>query len=194
MVICPRASEKLSLVCLTTSLSRDNSDIVGFMQPAQTAPPEHAVARRGLPVREPTQLLREFLEVSELFERSLGAELEVNATDLEAMEHLLMSGPLGPSELARRLGISTASTTIAIDRLVALGHVTREPNPNDRRGVLVVPQEASRARAMSRLMPMILGVDAELDRFSEPEQEAITRYLRQVVDLYREHAGSPRTS
>jgi DNA-binding MarR family transcriptional regulator len=158
------------------------------MQPAQTAPTEHAAARRGFPVREPTQLLREFLEVSELFERSLGAELEVNATDLEAMEHLLMSGPLGPSELSRRLGISTASTTIAIDRLVALGHVTREPNPNDRRGVLVVPQEASRARAMSRLMPMILGVDAELDRFSESEQEAITRYLRQVVDLYRQHA------
>ncbi len=117
-------------------------------------------------MHEATQLLREFLEVSELFERSLGAELEVNATDLEAMEHLLMSGPLGPSELARRLGISTASTTTAIDRLVALGHVTREPNPHDRRGVLVVPQEASRDRAMRRLMPMIMGLERRARRTS----------------------------
>src|SRR5699024_6255645 len=136
-----------------------------------------------------TRLLRDFLDVNESFERSLGVELQVNKTDLEAMEHLLMSGPLGPSELARRLGISTASTTIAIDRLAALGHVTREPNPRDRRGVLVVPQEASRARAMARLMPMILGVDAELDHFSAEEQDAITRYLSRIVELYRRHAG-----
>jgi DNA-binding MarR family transcriptional regulator len=162
------------------------------MQTAQEPPQEQNV-RAGEPrIREATHLLREFLEVSELFGHSLGAELAVNATDLEAMEHLLMSGPLGPSELARRLGISTASTTTAIDRLVALGHVTREPNPNDRRGVLVVPQEASRARAMGRLMPMILGLDAELDNFSDDEQEAITLYLQRVVDLYREHAGDDR--
>ena len=158
------------------------------MQPAAVARPESNDVR-GPQVHEATRLLREFLEVSDLFERSLGAELEVNATDLEAMEHLLMSGPLGPSELARRLGISTASTTTAIDRLVALGHVTREPNPRDRRGVLVVPQEASRARAMGRLMPMIMGLDAELDDFTEEEQAAITLYLRRVVDLYRLHAG-----
>ncbi|MEV8368912.1 MarR family transcriptional regulator [Microbacterium sp. NPDC064584] len=140
-------------------------------------------------VRDATRLLREFLDVSDAFERSLGVELEVNQTDLEAMEHLLMSGPLGPSELARRLGISTASATTAIDRLVAVGHVTREPNPRDRRGVLVVPNEASRARAMARLMPMIIGVDAQLDHFSAGEQETITRYLRRVVDLYQEHVG-----
>ena len=159
------------------------------MQPAHAARPESSGVR--VPeVHEATRLLREFLDVSELFERALGAELEVNATDLEAMEHLLMSGPLGPSELSRRLGISTASTTIAIDRLVALGHVTREPNPHDRRGVLVVPQEASRERAMGRLMPMILGLDAELDHFTEEQQAAITLYLRRVVDLYRQHAGA----
>lgn len=140
-------------------------------------------------VRDATRLLREFLDVSDAFERSLGVELEVNQTDLEAMEHLLMSGPLGPSELARRLGISTASATTAIDRLVAVGHVTREPNPNDRRGVLVVPNEVSRARAMARLMPMIIGVDAQLDDFSPEEQDTITRYLRRVVDLYQHHVG-----
>lgn len=168
------------------------------MQPAQVAradsrdvhePGVHEPQVRELPVHEATRLLREFLDVSELFERALAAELEVNATDLEAMEHLLMSGPLGPSELARRLGISTASTTTAIDRLVALGHVTREPNPRDRRGVLVVPQEASRERAMRRLLPMIMGVNAQLDDFTEQEQAAITLYLRRVVDLYRRHAG-----
>lgn len=174
------------LVYLIIRFARDISAIVVRMQPTTDAPSPP----RGAPrFREATQLLRDFLDVSELFEKSLGAELNVNQTDLEAMEHLLMSGPLGPSELARRLGISTASTTTAIDRLVAVGHVTREPNPDDRRGVLVVPQPASRDRAMARLMPMIMGLDGELEHFTDDEQDAITRYLRRVVDLYRQHAG-----
>lgn len=137
---------------------------------------------------EATQLLREFLELSEEFRRALGSELAVNPTDLEAMEHLLMSGPLSPGELARRLRISTASMTTAIDRLTAVGHVTREADPVDRRRLLVVPRQASRERAMARLMPMIMGVDAQLDDFNDSERDAITRYLRRVVDLYREHA------
>lgn len=139
------------------------------------------------PTRPATVLLREFIQLSEQFERAIGEELEVNPTDLEAMEHLLMGGPLGPSELARRVGISAGAATTAIDRLVALGHVTREPHPTDRRGVLVVPAPASRDRAMNRLMPMIMGIDAQLDAFSPTEQETITSYLRQVVDRLREH-------
>lgn len=143
----------------------------------------------GPPVRRATVLLRELLELSDDFERHLGRELTVNPTDLDAMEHLLMSGPLGPSELSRRLGISTASTTKVVDRLVDLGHVTREAHPSDRRSVLVVPSEASRARALSVLMPMIMGIDAELDRFSRDEQATITDYLERVVAVYREHIG-----
>lgn len=145
--------------------------------------PDFATARRA------TALLREFTELTEQFERSVGHELDVNPTDLQAMEHLLMSGPLGATELARRVGISAGAATTAVDRLVALGHVTRQPHPTDRRSILVVPQQTSRERAMGRLIPMIMGIDAELDAFSPDEQEAITRYLQQVVESLRRHAA-----
>ena len=140
------------------------------------------------PVRPPTVLVRALLEVTEEFERALGAELTVNPTDLQAMEHLIMSGPLSPSELSKRLGVTSATTTTVIDRLSALGHVRREPHPSDRRGVRVVASEASTARAMGRIMPMIAGVDAVLDDFDEAEQSTIALYLRRVVELYRDHA------
>ncbi|WP_396643329.1 MarR family winged helix-turn-helix transcriptional regulator [Microbacterium sp.] len=145
------------------------------------------------PTRPATASLREFIELTDQFERAIATELEVNPTDLAAMEHLLMGGPLGPTELARRVGISAGAATTSIDRLVALGHVTREPHPTDRRGTLVVPQPASRDRAMGRLMPMIMGIDGELDSFTDAEQEVITRYLAQVVERLRMHA-SPRAS
>jgi len=143
------------------------------------------VRPEGTPLRPATMLLRDFLEVSEAFERMMRRELEVNPTDLEMMEHLIASGPLPPSELSDRLAISTASMTTAIDRLVALGHVTREPHPTDRRRILVVPTESSRTHAMSLLMPMIQAIDAEIDHFDEDEQRVITDYLTRIVEAYR---------
>ncbi|TDN91636.1 MarR family transcriptional regulator [Microbacterium sp. BK668] len=160
-------------------------DTVGSL-PAAAAPPDGAPAGAP-PVRDATQLLRQLLEVSDLFEERLRGHLTVNQTDLDAMGHLLASGPLGPSDLARRLHISTASATTLVDRLVGLGHVTREPHPTDRRGVLVVPTASSRERAMAMLAPMIADVDAVLDDFTPGEQQTITEYLSRVVGVYRSH-------
>lgn len=139
--------------------------------------------------RRPTQLIREFLTLSEEFEAHLGRELTVNPTDLQAMQHLIMGGPLGPTELSRRLGISTAATTAVVDRLVAVGHATRTQHPTDRRGVVIVPNPSSVARAMSALMPVIQGIDDVLDEFDAEEQDVITAYLERILEVYR--AGFP---
>lgn len=139
--------------------------------------------------RPPTALLREIIDVTDEFEAHVGRELSVNPTDLQAMEHLIMSGPLSPTELARRLGISTAAVTAVVDRLVAVEHVSRAQHPTDRRGVLVVPAPKSIARAMGTLMPMIAGIDGVLDEFSETEQETIAAYLERVVSVYRAQLG-----
>jgi len=136
--------------------------------------------------RRPTQLLRDILDTSEEFEQHVGRTLSVNATDLEAMEHLIMSGPLPPTELSRRLNISTPAVTAVIDRLIGVGHVSRAQHPTDRRSIVVVPNPASVDAAMSTLMPMIMGIDRVLDEFDESEQHVIERYLDRVVTTYRQ--------
>ena len=143
--------------------------------------------RGTISVDEITQLLREMREVTNELEQRLGEQLTVNPTDLIAMEHLIQDGPLTPTELARRVGVTTAAMTTSIDRLTAVGHVTRSPNPADRRGILVVPAEASIGRAMGMLLPMIMGIDRVLDSYDEQQREVIASYLRQVVDVYRRH-------
>ena len=143
--------------------------------------------RGSISVDEITALLRDFREVTSEFELRLGQQLTVNPTDLIAMEHLIQDGPLTPTELARRLGVTTAAMTTSIDRLTAVGHVTRSPNPADRRGVLVVPAEASIGRAMGMLLPMIMGIDRVLDSYDDAQRTVIASYLRQVVDTYRRH-------
>lgn len=138
-------------------------------------------------VNEITGLLREIVQVTSEFENRLGSRLSVNPTDLAAMEHLIQDGPLTPTELATRLGVTTAAMTTSIDRLTRVGHVTRQPNPADRRGVLVLPAERSVGQAMGMLMPMIMGIDRILDDYNDEQREVIASYLRKVVDVYRTH-------
>ena len=130
------------------------------------------------------------MQLSRAFESHLGDQLSVNRTDLAAMEHLITSGPLGPSELARRLGITPPAVTAVVDRLEDLGHATRVTNPADRRAVVVTPAPASVQKAMSILMPMIGDIDATLDGFDAEEQAIIARYLERVVAAYRNHIPS----
>lgn len=142
-------------------------------------------SQRG--VHESTVLLRMILRISEDFEKYMGGELTVNNTDLSAMQHLIMDGPMSPTQLARKLNVSTAAATVITDRLTKVGHVTRERHPTDRRGVVIQPASASVAKAMNTLMPMVMGIDQVIHEFTEDEQEAITVYLRKVVEVYRSH-------
>ncbi len=142
--------------------------------------------------RAATRLLRETLDATEEYREALQRDLTVNSTDLLAMQHLLTAGPMGPTELSRRLGISAASTTTAVDRLVEVGHVIRQPHPTDRRGIVIVPTDASRAHAWELLTPMLADVDGALDAFSEPEREIIAAYLQRIIEVYRRHATQLR--
>lgn len=140
-------------------------------------------------LHEASVLLRRILTLTDEVERQLAGELQVNATDFDAMQHLIQSGPLSPSELAARLGITTAAATLAIDRLVKVGHVSRQPHPGDRRRLLVVPAEESVRRAIGRLLPMIRDTDQLIDRYSDAEQAAITDYLTRTAGILERTLG-----
>lgn len=129
--------------------------------------------------------LHEIVQLSRAFERQVGQALEVNTTDLSAMEHLIQEGSLTPGELSRRLDISTAATTLVVDRLVALGHAQRHPHPSDRRKVVVVPAQESVTRAFQQLHPVIGGVAAVTQELSDDDRHVIEAFLGRVVGVYR---------
>ncbi len=59
------------------------------------------------------------------FARGVG----VSVPELLALENLDADGGLGPSELARRLQLSTGAVTALVDRLEASGHAVRAATP-----------------------------------------------------------------
>ncbi|WP_158437828.1 MarR family winged helix-turn-helix transcriptional regulator [Naasia lichenicola] len=152
--------------------------------------PSETPQRDGRRMHPATQMIREILDVSAEFEGHLGRELSVNPTDLAAMEHLIQSGPLAPSELARRLHITPPAVTASVDRLEAVGHVLRTHDAGDRRRIVITASQASTAQAMGVLMPMIRDVDRVIESFDADQQAAITRYLDQVLVAYRSHIPS----
>ncbi|WP_253259119.1 MarR family transcriptional regulator [Subtercola boreus] len=161
-----------------------NAAASDYADPA-AASAESLLGDRQAQMSQASLSFRELLTLTADFERVLAAHLSINATDLEAMEHLIEAGPLSPTELAHRLGITTAATTLVIDRLEKAGHAAREAHPSDRRKVRVVPAEASVARTFTALRPLIFGVDAVLDDFAPSERTAIELYLARVADVYR---------
>ncbi|QNE48471.1 MarR family transcriptional regulator [Glaciihabitans sp. INWT7] len=124
--------------------------------------------------------------LSTRFQRHVGQSLSVNDTDLSAMEHLMTNGPLTPTDLSHRLGISTAATTVMVDRLTALGHVHREPHAHDRRKVVVVPTPASVQEAFATLEPMISGVSRVTAALPAQDSAVVTRFLSEVIGVFRQ--------
>lgn len=69
--------------------------------------------------------------------------MSMGENDLLVLRYLLRAQQRGervsPGELARYLGVSTASMTAMVDRLEKSGHVRRERHETDRRSIWVVP-------------------------------------------------------
>ena len=108
------------------------------------------------------------------------------AHDLETWEFdvlaaLRRSGPpydLSPGRLVAETLVTSGTMTNRVDRLVARGLVERQPDPNDRRGVLVTPHRRGRR-----------SVDAALDELLLHERQILgaldTAEATQLADALR---------
>ena len=81
--------------------------------------------------------IRQFTSLSAFFFRALAARLDMNATDLQVIDILEITGPSTAGQLAELTGLTTGAITGMIDRLEKNGWVRRESDPNDGRRVLV---------------------------------------------------------
>ena len=57
---------------------------------------------------------------------------------MECLGLLFHKNTSTPSELAKHTGLTSGATTAMLDRLERAGLIERKPNPNDRRGTLIV--------------------------------------------------------
>jgi DNA-binding MarR family transcriptional regulator len=81
--------------------------------------------------------IRKFIAASIFFNTQAAEKIGLSLTDMQIIHMLQLYGPATPGRLAAWSGLSTGGVTVALDRLQKAGYIRREPNPTDRRSLIV---------------------------------------------------------
>jgi DNA-binding MarR family transcriptional regulator len=146
-------------------------------------PKERIDPRRGEAIRRLKLNLRHFVVELLVSNFEAAENVGLNPTDLGSLCLLLLHGPAPAGRLAELTGLSTGAVTGVIDRLEEGGFVRREPDPGDRRKVIVVPNPGRVDRDLFPHFPSLQRARAETfyDNFSVAELELITVFLSRLI-------------
>jgi DNA-binding MarR family transcriptional regulator len=121
-----------------------------------------------------------------LFRNAIGDCLGLNVTDMECLRLLFLKGIATPSELAKHTGLTSGATTALLDRLEKAGLIERRPNPDDRRGTLIVPAKSGAETAASWFESARKAQDELISSYSEKELEIISDVFERFTKLWEQ--------
>ena len=114
------------------------------------------------------------------------AYMRLKETDMRAIHYLLAAEnravTVTASDLARHLGITTASTTKLLDRLEHHGHVARHRHPSDRRALKVTVTPATRRAALDSVGRQHAPRFDPAARLDPAERDVVIRFLTETTD------------
>jgi DNA-binding MarR family transcriptional regulator len=119
------------------------------------------------------------------FARDVG----ISVPELIALENLDTDGGLGPSELARRLQLSTGAVTALVDRLEASGHAARTAHPSDRRRVVVTRTAKASDDLSDETAMMVAEIHRLAGSLSPEERRAVGRFLDAFITIVERAAA-----
>ena len=121
--------------------------------------------------------LREFLTAHDELQRRQARRMGINTTDMQALRLLVVHGPLGPTDLARRLELRSASVTALLDRLETSGFIERVRDHPDRRRVTIRALPHTADLLFETWAPIARLMDDVGHRLTPPEQQAVRAFL-----------------
>ena len=130
----------------------------------------------------PAAAFRELILAAELYRHVISGLLGVGPSESQALSYLLARGPMGQTELANILGVTSGSMTVLIDRLVERDYVERVPHPTDRRRV-VVNVSACGEKALEEVQAWGRALFRDIPR---PELPRLTRDMQKVTARMQE--------
>lgn len=131
-------------------------------------------------------LMRQYRSAEVEMRQRTRKSTRMNQTDMEAVRYLLRASERGEqvnsSELAAHLGITSASTTAVVKRLVAPGHVQRHADPSDGRGVLLTATGHTDEEVRTTLTDVHARMIAAADRLSPQTVEEMSGFFTEMID------------
>lgn len=116
----------------------------------------------------------------------------INPPELLALAHLDSDGMVGPSELARRLQLTTGAVTALVDRLEESGHLERAAHPTDRRRVLLRRTAKAEREVAEEVSPMVHEIIGLAERLSDDERQVVGEFLDNLAAIMERMAETER--
>jgi DNA-binding MarR family transcriptional regulator len=104
--------------------------------------------------------------------------------EFDVLSALRRAGPpfqLTPGALLRATLVTSGTMTNRIDRLAAAGFVSREPDPRDRRGVLVTLSERGKEAVDAAFIDLLEREHALLASLGEDQRQVLADLLRTLL-------------
>jgi MarR family transcriptional regulator, organic hydroperoxide resistance regulator len=117
--------------------------------------------------------IRRFIAGTILFNQKVADRAGLHLTDMQCINLLELLGPVTPGKLAECTGLTTGGVTVMLDRLEKAGFVRREPNPGDRRSVLI----RVNPRKLQKINALYAGINERLEAFLSETPEAELRMV-----------------
>ena len=124
------------------------------------------------------------------FQDAVARKNGMGVSEHRCIGSLALLGPVTAGQLARETGFTTGAITGIVDRLERAGHVRREPNPQDRRSVIIhlVDRPERTHRAQQLFQPLTEAMARMRREFSREDLETIYRYLQRTTEVLKEQA------
>lgn len=162
-----------------------------IMDPRVMDPQEELVRRAGLADTDVDQVvrvlegLRRWREAERRASEASRRYMNLGETDMKAVRFVIALRNQGrvatPGAIATHLGITTASTTKLLDRLVAGGHVRRFPHPSDRRSLAIEVSDETRRVARETVGRSHARRFDAVARLAPREREIVARFLEDLA-------------
>lgn len=145
--------------------------------------------RRTMPA-DPDLLHRRLSTAVIAFHDAVARKSGMGISEHKCLGALSELGTATAGQLARETGFTTGAITGIVDRLERAGHVRREPNPDDRRSVLIHPvNEEKRLKKALPLFQSLTEAMAGLQKqFTKDELTAIYAYLARTTEILKQEA------
>jgi DNA-binding MarR family transcriptional regulator len=132
-------------------------------------------------------LHRELATAIVAFQEAVARRLGMTAAERKCAGLIAERGHVTPKQLSRMTGLTTGAITGIVDRLERAGYATREPNPLDRRSVIVRARNAGKLnRVAGPFFQSLTGAMTKLDeRYTAEERALIQRHLQDTIAVLR---------
>ena len=133
-----------------------------------------------------------FGRINKIEERTMAEGLgsAVSITEIHIIEKIGAQGPVRMSEIAKSIGVTLATLTVACDKLVAKGLVRRVRSLEDRRVVNITLTAKGRAAYEYHKAFHERMIASVLDSLSPEQTAVLAQSLEKLQDLFRQEEAA----